>query len=87
MLMRVFAPGHGLSQLVTSFFASESQGILHVPFSPFLLLRKLPFSRLPVCRSLHGGADGLSARPVEILQLNCLKELSVMIFALFARDT
>ena len=36
MLMRVFAPGHGLSQLVTSFFASESQGILHVPFSPFL---------------------------------------------------
>ena len=37
MLMRVFAPGHGLSQLVTSFFASESQGILHVPFSPFLV--------------------------------------------------
>ena len=36
VLWRVFAPGHGLSQLVTSFFASESQGILHVPFSPFL---------------------------------------------------
>ncbi len=35
VLTRVFAPGHGLSQLVTSFFASESQGILHVPFSPF----------------------------------------------------
>ena len=35
MLKRVFAPGHGLSQLVTSFVASESQGILHVPFSPF----------------------------------------------------
>ena len=35
VLGRVFAPGHGLSQLVTSFFASESQGILHVPFSPF----------------------------------------------------
>ena len=26
----------GFSQLVTSFVASESQGILHVPFSPFL---------------------------------------------------
>ena len=38
MLRRVFAPGHGLSQLVTSFVASESQGILHVPFSPFLIL-------------------------------------------------
>ena len=37
MLKRVFAPGHGLSQLVTSFVASESQGILHVPFSPFRL--------------------------------------------------
>ena len=36
VLERVFAPGHGLSQLVTSFVASESQGILHVPFSPFL---------------------------------------------------
>ena len=33
----IFAPDRGLSQLVTSFFASESPGILHVPFSPFLL--------------------------------------------------
>ena len=37
---RVFAPTRGFSQLVTSFFASESQGILHVPFSPFLFLFK-----------------------------------------------
>ena len=35
---RVFAPHRGFSQLVTSFFASESLGILHVPFSPFLVL-------------------------------------------------
>ena len=34
----VFAPKRGFSQLVTSFFASESLGILHVPFSPFLFL-------------------------------------------------
>ena len=41
---RVFAPTHGLSQLVTSFFASESQGILHVPFSPFLnIIKQSPF--------------------------------------------
>ena len=33
---RVFAPTRGLSQLVTSFVASESLGILHAPFSPFL---------------------------------------------------
>ena len=30
------APTRGFSQLVTSFFASESLGILHAPFSPFL---------------------------------------------------
>ena len=35
---RVFAPTRGLSQLVTSFVASESLGILHAPFSPFLVL-------------------------------------------------
>ena len=29
---RVFAPRRGFSQLVASFFASESQGILHAPF-------------------------------------------------------
>ena len=34
---RIFAPTRGLSQLVTSFVASESQGILHVPLSPFLV--------------------------------------------------
>ena len=33
---RLFAPDRGLSQLITSFFASESLGILHAPFSPFL---------------------------------------------------
>ena len=35
---RVFAPTRGLSQLVTSFVASESLGILHARFSPFLVL-------------------------------------------------
>jgi hypothetical protein len=34
----IFAPPRGLSQLVTSFFASESQGIHHAPFFTFFLL-------------------------------------------------
>ena len=34
---RIFAPSRGFSQLVTSFVASESLGILHVPFSPFFM--------------------------------------------------
>ena len=37
---RIFAPSRGFSQLVTSFVASESQGILHVPFSPFFMTCK-----------------------------------------------
>ena len=40
----VCAPRRGFSQLVTSFFAAESLGILHVPFSPFLLSLYLPVS-------------------------------------------
>ena len=32
---RSFAPTRGLSQLITSFIASESQGIRHVPFLAF----------------------------------------------------
>ena len=50
-IIRVFAPTHGLSQLVTSFVASESQGILHVPFSPFLIPKQ---SRLFRVRTLLG---------------------------------
>ena len=33
----VFATNHGFSQLITSFFASESQGILHMPLFAFFL--------------------------------------------------
>ena len=33
---RLFAPPRGFSQLIASFFASESQGIRHAPFSTFL---------------------------------------------------
>ena len=32
---RVFAPRRGLSQLITSFIASVSQGIRHAPLLPF----------------------------------------------------
>ena len=44
MDLRVFAPPHGLSQLITSFVASESQGIPHTPF----LFRIFPFFTFPV---------------------------------------
>ena len=41
----IFAPPRGFSQLVTSFFASESLGIPHAPFSAFLFLFALARSR------------------------------------------
>ena len=37
-----FAPPRGLSQLITSFFASESQGIHPAPFPTFFLPIRLP---------------------------------------------
>ena len=43
----VFAPRRGLSQLITSFFASESQGILYVPLSPFFILLRFLLQPLP----------------------------------------
>ena len=48
----VFAPRRGFSQLVTSFFASESQGIPHAPFSSRCTFQEvcdlLVFSALPL---------------------------------------
>ena len=35
MDQRLFAPTHGLSQLIASFIASVSQGIRHAPFLTF----------------------------------------------------
>ena len=46
---RSFAPTRGLSQLITSFIASESQGIRHVPFLAFFRRAepRFPFSGEP----------------------------------------
>ena len=38
MDQRLFAPPHRLSQLITSFIASESQGIRHAPLLSFLII-------------------------------------------------
>ena len=80
-LLGIFAPQRGLSQLVTSFFASESQGILHVPFSPFLFsLRKVAFDNLyaasPHCvktyLARHGATVGAASSIVFFIYLMTL---------------
>ena len=43
-MYRIFAPPRSLSQLVTSFVASESQGIHHAPFLYFLEYNLVNFS-------------------------------------------
>ena len=47
--MRVFAPHRGFSQLVTSFFASESLGIPHAPFNDLFLFFLSPLPLPFVC--------------------------------------
>ena len=42
---RLFAPPHSLSQLITSFFASKSLGILHTPLITFLSEQIAPLWR------------------------------------------
>ena len=39
---RLFAPTQSLSQLITSFFASVSQGIRHAPFLTFFAVKRFP---------------------------------------------
>ena len=51
--LKVFASLRGFSQLITSFFASESQGILHVPLSPFLLSLGATPGFLRLCLALR----------------------------------
>ena len=57
----IFAPPRGFSQLVTSFVASESLGILHVPFSPFFMtfFQSVSFRRTPRGHALLTLADAL----------------------------
>ena len=74
---RVFAPRRGFSQLVTSFFASESQGIPHAPFSSrctfqevcdllvyFRLAFALPYLAASRCFLERPGASRCGARCV-----------------------
>ena len=76
----VFAPRRGFSQLVTSFFASESQGIPHAPFSSrctfqevcdllvyFRLAFALPYLAASRCFLELPGASRCGARCVLLL--------------------
>ena len=60
----VFAPRRGFSQLVTSFFASESQGIPHAPFSSRCTFQEV--CDLLVVFRLAFALPYLSASPVPL---------------------
>ena len=60
---RIFAPTRGLSQLITSFIASVSQGIRHAPFSTFSPI-------LTRCVSTRSGKLILSAVGFKNYRLN-----------------
>ena len=80
-LHRIFAPKRGLSQLVTSFFASESQGILHVPFSPFLFLF---YGKSPLIILVFFAVSANIPSACEVLI--CLVDVLFFFFNRFARD-
>jgi hypothetical protein len=47
---RLFAPPHSFSQLITSFFASESLGIHRVPLFTFFSIQTIIYLYLPICQ-------------------------------------
>ncbi len=83
----VFAPRHGFSQLVTSFFASKSLGILHVPFSPFLFLfyGKSPFFHTdsPSYRRASESVNILSGRSGSVVFFVFYFLLLLLVFVSF----
>ena len=61
---RLFAPTHGFSQLITSFFASESQGILHTPLvTSLVILLVCIFALVLLFRLLHYVIELAAFRP------------------------
>ena len=49
-IKRIFAPPRGLSQLITSFIASESQGIHHTLLITFFIRLQLNSQYFPACQ-------------------------------------
>ena len=83
MDQRIFAPTHGLSQLITSFVASESQGILHVPLSPFFIMNG--FNRCFRRTSLLMGGSAETRLILFDLLVYCCVCFNSMLSARFAR--
>ena len=81
--LRAFAPPRGFSQLITSFFASESRGIPHAPFPHSVFLKETAAgkSRLTV----------LCLRAVEntrsLVYSGCSLFLVIYVVALITRST
>ena len=67
--LRVFAPPRGFSQLITSFFASESQGILYVPLSPFFFPFEIQAALIPKREILTA---------LSVARLFCLRSIMSM---------
>ena len=90
--LRIFAPPRSLSQLITSFIASESQGILHVPLSPFSMTlagrsrsQTVPSLCFDLYRSSYLAAACAAAGRSFQVSLQSL-ELSIRFNLLFSRS-
>ena len=79
----IFADPRGLSQLITSFFASESQGIPRVPFLTFfyhyrLLLGKVCFFYSDRRSLVHWFISSLVLLPMYLWSCDPLKPTTVL---------
>ena len=75
MDQRLFAPTHGLSQLITSFIASVSQGIRHAPF-PTFIDNAAPRGRRALILSVAPNYQGAGKTYVSFLLQSCLYNMS-----------
>ena len=78
-----FAPTRSLSQLITSFFASESQGIRHAPLLTFFMTRfKEPYLSYGAS---HQQSQSFFKNLLLLLKLS--HNMSKIVFSLRARPT
>ena len=78
----IFAPYRGLSQLITSFIASVSQGIRHAPLLT-LYRRHLPQRRFPITSAECHHAHTFSCILRSKKSGNCILYLAIEYFSVF----
>ena len=79
---RLFAPTRSLSQLITSFIASVSQGIRHAPFITFFLPTSLIKNLIIEVHKKYSKKKEKEKARSPYFQLYCLKNKNIAVYIL-----